>query len=93
MRCRPCEVFAAAIRAVDTDLGAAGSRDGQRRGQLKRADTFQKKLTAALSQVRDHPHVPLSEDDGSECRKECDGLVCGMWELCWTFSGIALHFG
>lgn len=57
----PCEVFAAAIRAIDGDLGEACSKDIHRRGQMKRADSFQKKLFVTLQELREHSHGPLNE--------------------------------
>lgn len=87
----PCEVFAAAIRAADEDLEEVGSRDVQAHGRWRRADSFRKKLMAVSLEVREHPHEPLKEGDAVQIREECDGLACGMWELCWTFCGIALQ--
>lgn len=85
----PCAVFAAAIRAAEADLGQSRSEAGPSRGRWRRADSFRKKLVVIMDEIRAHPHQPLDEDDGA--RLGCEGFECGMWELCWKFSGIALQ--
>lgn len=84
-----CEVFAAAIRAAERDLDEAERERG--RGRMRRADSFRKRVAVMLSEIREHPHEPLRDGGGVQAREKCDGLGCGMWELCWMFCGVALQ--
>lgn len=85
----PCAVYAAAIRAAEADVGHIRSENGPGRGRWRRADSFRKKMLLITDEIRAHPHDPLAEDDS--VRLGCDGLECGMWELCWKYGGIALQ--
>lgn len=85
----PCAVFAGAIRAVQADVEQSNSPVEPSRGRWRRADSFRKRYVQIVDEVQSHSHDPL--DDNDDRRLDCDGVSCGMWELCWKFSGIALH--
>lgn len=85
----PCSVFSEAIRSVENDLGRSKSEPGPSYRRWRRADSFKKKYAQIMDEVQTHCHNPLADDDGA--RSICDGISCGMWELCWKFCGIALH--
>lgn len=85
----PCSVFAGAIRAVQADVDHFNSPVEPSRGRWRRADTFKKRYIQILDEIQGHRHDPLEDNDA--LRSDCDGLGCGMWELCWKFSGIAMH--